>query len=424
MKGLLTLYLVSAYHYGDARAGSVTQYFGAACYLMPLAGGFLADRFIGKYNTIVIFSLPYILGHIVLGSFIGDKWLLLALSLLALGAGAIKPNTSTLMGLIYERQGKKELLSEAFSYYYAAINIGAFITSFTLPAVQAYYEKLKTPTMGLEAARVYGYQIALMYPTILMAVALAVFALGKRFYPKEEIVRTEKSVEQKAEERATLVRISGIFLLIAVFWFVYDQQSSTWILFANSDMDLWLRPFNIYILPNQLNALNAILIILMTPIFNWWWDFLKARRGAPVPATQKMMLGFILVIGCVLMMALAGFLAVHGKVTVWLFVIATVIITMAELCVSVVGLEFAFTQGTERTKSTVTAAFLFMVFLGDGVGGLFIDQLYDSIGHGMFFLSQAFIMVVVAVLFRFVAQTFERQDAANDPPPPLDVGRP
>ena len=45
MKGLLTLFLVSAYAYSEGQAASLTQYFGAACYLMPLAGGILADYF-------------------------------------------------------------------------------------------------------------------------------------------------------------------------------------------------------------------------------------------------------------------------------------------------------------------------------------------------------------------------------------------
>lgn len=427
MKGLLTLYLVCAYHYGDKNAAAATNLFTAACYLMPLAGGYLADRYIGKYKTIVVFSIPYILGHVVLGTFIGRPWLMLALGLLALGSGAIKPNASTLMGSIYERQGKTELLSEAFMYYYAAINIGAFATSFALPLVQDHYAKLKEATLGAEAAQVYGYQIALMYPTILMAVALAVFAWGKRFYPEEKIVRVQKTPRQRAAERATLVRLSGVFLSIAAFWFFYDQQSSIWIAFANSHMDMWLRPFNWQVLPNQLNALNAWLIIALTPFFNWLWEFLKARRGGhPMLATQKMLLGFILVVGCAAVMSIAGYISIAGHPSVWFFVVATVILTMAELCVSVVGLEFAFTQASEETKSTVTAVFWLMVFLGDSVGALFIDQMYDSVSAGTFFVIQAVIMVVVAILFRFVARTFERSEkaAANEAELSLDVGRP
>ena len=75
----------------------------AACYFLPLVGGYLADHYFGKYRTIVAFSLPYIIGQMILG--IENKpFLFIALSLLAMGSGVIKPNISTLMGLSYDQQ--------------------------------------------------------------------------------------------------------------------------------------------------------------------------------------------------------------------------------------------------------------------------------------------------------------------------------
>lgn len=407
MRTLLTLFLINVFHYADARAGTIQQFFGAFCYILPLLGGFIADRYIGKYRTIVYFSIPYILGHIILGHELTNWGLYTALALLAGGSGAIKPNTSTLMGLIYERAGKKHLLTEAFSYYYAAINIGAAITSLSLPKVRDYFQ-------ATSGSVVHGYTVALMFPTILMAVALLVFALGKRWYPIEEIVRTEKTPEQRAEEAATLWRISGIFALIALFWFVYDQSSSSWVIFTNRNADLWLRPFNIHLTADQLQGLNPVLIVAFTPLFNWMWQVVRRRRGSELPATQKMMIGFFLVIGCMAVMAVAGYLSRTGPVSVWWVVLATTVITLSELCVSVVGLEFAFTQASEQTHSTVTAAFLMTVFVGDSIGGFFIDRFYEPWGPGPFFLAQTFIMVAVAIAFHFVARHFEKQDVVDD----------
>ena len=66
-------------------------------------------------NKIIYFSGPYILGHIILGGWESKPALFIALALLALGAGSIKPNISTLMGSMYEAEGKQSLLNEAFS---------------------------------------------------------------------------------------------------------------------------------------------------------------------------------------------------------------------------------------------------------------------------------------------------------------------
>lgn len=425
MRTLLALFLVARFHYTDAESGQTANGFTAACYILPLLGGLIADRWLGKYRTIVYWSIPYILGHIILGESVTPFQLYLALALLAAGSGAIKPNTSTLMGQIYEKEGKKELLPEAFSFFYAAINIGAAITSNVLPLVVAW-------SAGVDIAKVAdadpvmlnrAYKIALMCPTVLMAVALVIFMLGKKHYPVEVIDHKPKSPELRAKEIATLVRLSGVFGLIAMFWFVYDQSSSTWVLFGTRCMDPTIMRGVTYT-AEQMQGLNPVLIVLFTPIFNWMWIVIKQLRGGvELPATQKMMIGFLLVIGCMGVMAMAGYQTHNGteKVTIWYDVIATTVITMAELCISVIGLEFAFNHASPETRSTVTAAFLFTVFLGDSLGTWFIGRFYPSDGadglplpgrlnYGSYFLVQAGIMVVVAILFYFVARRFENED--------------
>src|ERR1700682_4840400 len=134
---------------GDPTASMGSSYFKAACYLLPLAGGYVADKFFGKYWTIVGFSLPYILGHVILG-FPYIPCLIIALALLAMGTGVIKPNISTLMGLTYDqkRQGQEKLRSDAFAMFYGAINVGAAISSYALPEIRDRY----------------GYQIAFLFP--------------------------------------------------------------------------------------------------------------------------------------------------------------------------------------------------------------------------------------------------------------------
>src|SRR5438045_3698998 len=97
MRAILATYMAKKLDLGEANSGSYFAFFTAACYFLPLVGGFVADNYIGKYKTIVGFSLPYILGHVVLG-IENTACLFIALSLLAMGAGVIKPNISTLMG--------------------------------------------------------------------------------------------------------------------------------------------------------------------------------------------------------------------------------------------------------------------------------------------------------------------------------------
>src|SRR5579863_5259043 len=63
MRAILPLYLTAVLHFSDTQGGRIYYCFKMACYLLPLLGGYLADRFFGRYWTIVGFSIPYILGH-------------------------------------------------------------------------------------------------------------------------------------------------------------------------------------------------------------------------------------------------------------------------------------------------------------------------------------------------------------------------
>src|SRR3954468_13628189 len=98
MRAILATYMADVLGFGDANAGTYMSFFIAACYFLPLVGGYIADNFLGKYNTIVAFCLPYILGHLIL-AIEEPLFLFIALALLAMGSGVTKPNISTLMGM-------------------------------------------------------------------------------------------------------------------------------------------------------------------------------------------------------------------------------------------------------------------------------------------------------------------------------------
>ena len=124
-----------------------------------------------------------------------------------------------------------------------------------------------------------------------------------------------------------------------------------------------------------------------------------------------MMIGYILTTACMGIMALAGFLAFDHKVTVMWLVAAYVVVTLAELCISVVGLELAFTEAPKHMKSQVTSVFLFTVFVGDILAGL-LASIYPKMTPGVYFGFLTAMMVAVSFAFYGVAKNFERQKAA------------
>jgi POT family proton-dependent oligopeptide transporter len=398
MRAILLLYMIDRLNIVEGEANRYMSYFIAACYFLPLLGGYIADNFLGKYWTIVSFSVPYVIGQLILG--VENKFfLVISLALLAMGSGVIKPNISTLMGLTYDQQrpGRDKLRSDAFALFYGSINIGAALSSFAMPWIRDHY----------------GYQIAFLFPAALMTMALLVFAAGKPFYAKETLKRTTLTPEDRHERFVVFRRIIGLFIVVMFFWSIFDQAASTWTLFARDCLDL--NVFGMQLAPDQIQSLNPVLILILLPPITLLWHFL-AGVGIRLRPTDKMLIGFCLTGISMLIMSIAGFrYAEVGRVSVLWEVIPYIVITTAEVCISVVGLELAFTAAPASMKSFVTACWLLTVACGNILNaqitpfyGELIPGTDFRLTPGPYFGLFALIMVPVTIAFVFVSRRFNQ----------------
>ena len=304
MRAILPLYLSDQMGYGEAGSGTYYPLFLGLCYFLPLLGGYIADNFLGKYWTIVGFSLPYVVGQFLVG-FENTYLLIFALGLLAMGTGVIKPNISTLMGITYDQQrpGQEKLRSNAFQYFYMSINIGAFLSTLLVPIVRD---------------QTGSYLYAFLLPAVFMVVALTIFAAGKKFYGVERIgltaTKAATSSKSTAEETVAKLRVLGqvglLFALVTFFWAVFDQSSYTWVFFAKTYMNRQILGFDLA--PDSIQALNPLFIV----IFIGGTLLYRTVKSAAVttgiekpgmPATTKMFIGFLLTSACMGVMALAGY---------------------------------------------------------------------------------------------------------------------
>ncbi|MBL9123611.1 MAG: MFS transporter [Planctomycetaceae bacterium] len=397
MRAILLLYMIDALKFEEGKASEWMHIFMAAVYFTPLLGGWIADRFFGKYWTIVGFSLPYILGHVILG--VEDvRYLAAALCLLAMGSGVIKPNISTLMGLTYDQQrpGQDRLRGDAFAMFYFAVNIGAFLSSMAMPRIRNDY----------------GYSWAFLFPAALMVLAFALFAAGKPFYAKETIGKSTTADEDGVTKWGVLTRILGLFGVVAFFWLVFDQSVSTLTLFAKDHLDLTLRIFGTEIYtftPDQVQSFNPLLILILLPVITYSYRLLPKIGLNPRP-TDKMFVGFVLTGLTAAIMSVAGFLAGEGTVSIWWEIVAYVIVTVAEILISVTGLELAFTAAPKSMKGFVTGCWLAAVGCAN-IAAMFIAPLYSKpwMTPGLYFGGTALAAIPVCLAFYWVAKNFNEQ---------------
>jgi proton-dependent oligopeptide transporter, POT family len=150
----------------QAAAKDVFHTFVIGVYFFPLLGGWLADRFLGKYRTILYLSLVYCAGHACLALFEDSKnGFYTGLFLIALGSGGIKPCVASFVGDQFD-QTNKHLARVVFDAFYWIINFGSFFASLLMPVF----------------LKGFGPSVAFGIPGLLMFVATFVFWLGRKKY--------------------------------------------------------------------------------------------------------------------------------------------------------------------------------------------------------------------------------------------------
>ncbi len=141
MRALLTLFLVNSLLMKEADASLIYGGFLGLCYLTPLLGGFIADRFFGNRNCILLGGSMMAIGQMLLFTSatifpsnlsLATTLMWLALGIIIFGNGFFKPNISSMVGSLYPKQEKSKL-DTAFTIFYMGINVGAFLGQFICP---------------------------------------------------------------------------------------------------------------------------------------------------------------------------------------------------------------------------------------------------------------------------------------------------
>ncbi len=222
--------------------------FVASAYFFPFLGAIVSDALLGKYRTILTLSLVYCLGHLALAVNETRIGLFAGLILISIGAGGIKSCVSAHVGDQFGATNK-HLLEKVFGWFYFAINLGA-ATSMLL-----------TPLL-LDLS---GPKLAFGVPGVLMFLATFVFWLGRhKFIHVPPSGRKFFAEAFSAEGVKALGKLCLIYVFIAMFWCVFDQTGSAWVLQANRMDRYWM---GVTWLPSQIQAVNSILILIFIPTF-------------------------------------------------------------------------------------------------------------------------------------------------------------
>lgn len=236
MRALLTLFMVNSLLIKEADAAIIYGGFLALCYLTPLLGGFISDKYIGNRNAILIGGTLMAIGQFLLfisastfsGSIGTAKLIMwLALFIIIFGNGFFKPNISSMVGSLYPKQEKSKLDS-AFTIFYMGINIGAFLGQFICP----YLGDVKDATTGVRD--IFAFKWGFLAASIAMVIGTITFFILKNKYvvtpegrpigglPKHNTSADfEEGETQTAKFSGASLGITGLIFVALFFVFRY-----------------------------------------------------------------------------------------------------------------------------------------------------------------------------------------------------------
>jgi proton-dependent oligopeptide transporter, POT family len=484
----------------ERQATDVVHTFNAAVYALPMIGALIADRWWGKYKTILWLSLAYCAGHACLAAYDEDfSGFVIGLMFIALGAGGIKPCVSAHVGDQFGR-GNWSKVERVYQAFYFMVNFGAMFAQLIVPAIKqkfgfSYAFALPGLLMALAtvffwlgrkvfvhvpgrpggvlgaldvltgillfmiiAAPMFGSGLVPVYAALplyakllvslaFLALGLLSFQLRQRIAPddgflavllytlrvklsgreqpsllRENVRESDSDLTQTwrpalrrfgreaAEGAPAVLRIVSVFAMVSVFWALFDQNASSWVAQAR-DMD---RRFSFLglsfeLLPEQIQATNPALVMLLVPFTGYvlYPGIEKLLRIRMTPL-RRMTAGMFLTSLSFVIVALAQqHIDAGERVHVGWQLLAFLVLTTAEVMVSVTGLEFAYTQAPRRMKSLIMGFWLLAVSFGNILVALLAR--FQDLPRVQFFWTFAGLMLGAAVIFGVRAAFYRYQ---------------
>ncbi|MGW7079677.1 peptide MFS transporter [Streptomyces sp. NPDC054866] len=442
MRALLVLYLVSGgadaatgsqgggLAYTAAAATAIYSVYVAMVYLMAMPGGWIGDRVWGARKTVAIASIVIVAGHLCL-ALPSSAMFFVGLALVAVGSGLLKANISTMVGQLYS--DPKDLRRDGgFTIFYMGINLGAFAAPFAigilgekvnwhlgfglaavgmaLGAIQfmvgsrhlsAESSKVPNPlsaeekrgvivkTLGAVAVIAAFYLLVAFTDVYRLTLnwALLPITVAGLLIPIAVLVKIKRDKELNTEEQTKMTAFIWFFVAAAIFWMIFDQGASTLSLFGDShtsrDIFGWEMPNTLF------QSLNPGFIMLLAPVFAALW--IKMARSNREPSTIVKFSFALVMAGASFFVFLVpmGMATGDTKVTMWWLVLIFLMHTVAELCLSPVGLSLTTKMAPAKYASQMMGVFFLAVTAGDSVTGMLAIAGVDLNGRGMVALEAA-----------------------------------
>lgn len=383
MRALVVLYMIQTLMFSAHKAGTIYGLYTGLVYLTPLLGGFLADRFIGQRKCITAGAIFMSAGLFMLA--FGPKSLfLLALFCMITANGFFKSNISSVLGLLYGNNNEKK--DSAFTVFYMGINLGAF------------FSPIICGTLAVKFGFEYGFAAA----GCGMLFGLILYKLFENKLLGEHGLKpvAKKQEENSLETDGSLKQCISLFALMIFtipFWICFEQAGASLNLFAEYQTNRFI--FGHEVPTEYFQSLNPLFIITLAPLISVLWEKLRERNAEPTSVEKFAIALFVMGLSYIIL-TVAGFLSANSLVSpIWL-ILGYFVMTIAELCLSPIGLSLVSKLAPKRFLSLIMGCWFLTSFCGNMLAGLWGGR-YESLTPVQLFTPLAILAFSASLILSF-----------------------
>jgi len=330
MRALLVLFLISevsgdnpGYGWTNEDALYLYGWYTMLVYVAGIPGGIIADRYLGQKKTVMLGGALLVIGHSILAI---DNLTAFYTGLLfiILGVGGLKPNISTMVGGLYDKEDDRRDLG--FKIFYMGINIGAFFSAIIIGGI----------------GEVYGWHYGFGLAGIGMLLGQIVFMWGQKYLvgvgdfigkidnPNNNLIN--KPLTNIEKDRIKVLLLS--FLIVVVFWGAFEQAGGLMNIYAFEKTNRIIESINFEVPATWFQSLNAGFIVLFAVLVGKFWSWWKSIGKESALLFQMAVGVIIMAVGFFFMSAASIEFKENGSSAMYWLVLAYLFHTLGELCTS------------------------------------------------------------------------------------------
>ncbi len=371
----------------QAFASQVFGLYTGFAYFTPIIGGWVADRWFGTRRTVVVGALLMSAGHLAMAF---DASFLAAMLLLIIGTGCLKGNISAQVGRLYAADDEA-MRTRGYTTFSMGINVGA----------------VAGPLVCGLLAQLYGWHTGFAAAGVLMLAALVTYLAGQKYLPPDRPIgrrRTTVAVPLSPAERRTILLLIAIMAITIFHSVSFYQFYNVGIVWVETRVAL-ATPLGA-VPAAWFNSIDSLVSILAAPALIGLWRWQEARAAEPGDVA-KIGYGAAIATAAALLLGLAEMLAGHGKVPIWLPLLAFAIQGVGFLYYWPTLLTLV-SQGAPAKVNATLMGTVFLTMFATGLLVGWIGTFYEALGPARFWLLQAAISATGIALVLAVGPSLSR----------------